>query len=134
MRFGTAFSLMSTLALVAASPMTPRYVSDIVTDTLDYSGIQPPVYPPDGGCVIVARLYKKDNKLRVYDSSPVCVPDATIFDHIKDDYKFRTHKLSGHDEDDMIWAAYGKVYSQAMNGWTKNIGCVFPDADVSKPW
>jgi hypothetical protein len=134
MRLSNVFSLLSALALVAAGPIAPRYVSDIVTDKLDYSGIRPAVYPPDGGCIIVARLYKKDNQLRVYDSAPVCVPDATIFDHIINDYKFKDHRLTGHDADDMIWAAYGKVYSSGYDTYTQKIGCVFPNADVSKPW
>lgn len=130
MKVFAAMSMLSAAALVAASPMAARS-TDI--ETLDYSGIKPAVYPPDGGCIIVARLYSKDNELRVYDSAPVCVPDAIDFTSI--DQGYTAHPLRGVAEADIKWAAYGWIFPSDKSAASIGVpGCIWVDAKMDTDW
>lgn len=105
---------------------------------LHYGHIQPPVAPPDGGCIFVARLYKRDNQLRVYDSAPVCVDGETGFGPPEAD-RGQSHPLANVTESEITWAAYGWVFPDRSLGgaydyWTKDIGCIWLNADMSTPW
>lgn len=105
--------------------------------SMRYDHIDPPVIPPNDGCILIARLYKKDGQLRVYDSAPSCVEGATNLGPDDPNGIFKYHALSGVLKSDIIWAAYGWVFPKegdADNAWTSNIGCVWPNANVSSPW
>lgn len=126
--------LLALLPLAFASPVEPRDTDGDTIWTLNYSGIQPPVYPPDGGCIIVARLYTKDNQLRVFDSAPVCVPNAIYYTPFTGTYN--DHPLAPDiSESDIKWAAYGWIFpSNKTASVITRPGCVWVDAKLDTDW
>ena len=103
-------------------------------ETLNYSGIQPPVYPPDGGCIIVARTYMNGNELYIWDSAPICVPDAKPAESFEGTYK--DHSAESIPSALRVkWAAYGWIYPESKTSAnTGRPGCVWPDAELDTTW
>jgi hypothetical protein len=113
--------------------LSTALASPIPLETLNYSGIKPPVYPPDGGCIIVARLYRKVDGLRVWDSAPICTPDAIDFPSVTQDYV--DHAPPDIQSGTLQWAAYGWIFPEDQSADSiGRPGCVWVDAKLDSPW
>jgi hypothetical protein len=124
--------IQATWALVTAVLAALASAKEI--EVLNHSGIEPAVYPPDGGCIIVARTYMNGNELYIWDSAPVCVPDdrpAEVFDG-----PITEHSAEGLPAAfELKWAAYGWIYPEdKTSANTGRPGCVWPNAKLDTPW
>jgi hypothetical protein len=115
------------LAIAVASPVPPPI------ETLNYSVFDdPPLYPPDGGCIIVARIYTKFGEYRVWDSAPICTPDAVDFPTATRDYV--DHPPPGIKSGTYPWVAFGWIFPEDKSA--TNIGrpgCIWFGAHIDQP-